>query len=706
MRPIRMIKNLSKSNQSQLVYYFIYAWLLIGAMLYCQNVNATESSGKTEQALAVPTAPTTLTVSVKSSKALELTWSDNSDNETGFKIERSLNADTNFESVAILAANSTYLMQHGLSSATTYYYRVSAINDDGDSDFSEVASATTNANASELPYYWNDTAIGTPRLEGSASYEKGYFEIQGQGWFDVCHFIYQPMQGDGEIVAQLVKSPKDGSTHHGLMIKETLERKSKYAMNHFYRSQEQITFFARKQDSIDPIKIENEGKFNIPIWMKLKRLGDTCIAFASKDGVSWEETHRESITMNENVYIGIVAYSNNDTKYSKGTWRDVAISQSADQLAPPTNLKAVPSPNDEVILTWKDNSDNETSFRIERAEKGDTIIFEDIAEIQANTTSYADDGLTPGSTYYYRVIAVDDKYQSFPSNEEKVTVLEIPYTILLMQRLFSDDDKTSKNNIITVTKTADTISNKLRHPGMIGKQIDVTLDDAASSMNASIAFKIMPNTHLQTVEFFSSEKLSISQADSQLTIVANGTQNTFDVPLDSLTCNLVVLRLNNGMMSTYVNGQWFDDIDVGTFTVSSFSLNEFNGNLWDIHIINSQISDESIYSLAERCVSAVEPSTILNSSLPVRHCGVYTCHWVENESKLKEGRQRAYLHGQEIIYDKNTFTVGMYDHRDIDDWVNRDRNIISNGFDDFKLDDLFYRNEGYHSYWLHENFHG
>lgn len=75
--------------------------------------------------------------------AIDLEWSDNSNDETGFEIERSPNGSTGWTLIHTTAADATSFTDTGLSSNTTYYYRVRAVNDDGDSGYTAVASATT-----------------------------------------------------------------------------------------------------------------------------------------------------------------------------------------------------------------------------------------------------------------------------------------------------------------------------------------------------------------------------------------------------------------------------------------------------------------------------------------------------------------------------------------------------------------------------------
>jgi 3-mercaptopyruvate sulfurtransferase SseA len=78
-----------------------------------------------------------------SSSQINLSWTDNSNNETGFKVERSKNG-RGFSQIATVGANVTTYTDTGLKASTTYRYRVRAYNAGGNSTYSNIASATTN----------------------------------------------------------------------------------------------------------------------------------------------------------------------------------------------------------------------------------------------------------------------------------------------------------------------------------------------------------------------------------------------------------------------------------------------------------------------------------------------------------------------------------------------------------------------------------
>jgi hypothetical protein len=94
--------------------------------------------------IAPPSAPTTLTATAVSQTQINLSWTDNANNETAYKVERSPNGTDSWVEIAgSLPANTSTFNNTGLTANTTYFYRVRASNAGGDSPYSNVASATT-----------------------------------------------------------------------------------------------------------------------------------------------------------------------------------------------------------------------------------------------------------------------------------------------------------------------------------------------------------------------------------------------------------------------------------------------------------------------------------------------------------------------------------------------------------------------------------
>ncbi len=91
-----------------------------------------------------PTAPSGLTAVASSSSQINLSWTDTSSNESGFRVERATGGGA-FAVVQTVGANVTSFSSTGLTASTAYSFRVRAFNSTGDSAYSNVATATTSA---------------------------------------------------------------------------------------------------------------------------------------------------------------------------------------------------------------------------------------------------------------------------------------------------------------------------------------------------------------------------------------------------------------------------------------------------------------------------------------------------------------------------------------------------------------------------------
>ena len=101
------------------------------------------ATAKTGGSLSKPAVPTALTAAAASASRIDLAWQDNSNNETGFYVERRVGTGT-WSRIATLGANTTAYASGGLVGATTYGYRVQAYRTlIGTSAFSNEAQAKT-----------------------------------------------------------------------------------------------------------------------------------------------------------------------------------------------------------------------------------------------------------------------------------------------------------------------------------------------------------------------------------------------------------------------------------------------------------------------------------------------------------------------------------------------------------------------------------
>ena len=166
----------SYSDTSSLALATTYSYRVRATNSFGDSDNSNVSSATTPATPPAPAAANNLLATAISSSRIDLVWSDNATNETGYKIERSTDG-ANFTVIATIAANSTnYSDTVGLSASTKYYYAVVATNAGGDSSFSNISSATTSPSTS-LPAGWTSADIGPVGLSGGATYSNGTYTV-------------------------------------------------------------------------------------------------------------------------------------------------------------------------------------------------------------------------------------------------------------------------------------------------------------------------------------------------------------------------------------------------------------------------------------------------------------------------------------------------------------------------------------------------
>lgn len=92
-----------------------------------------------------PAAPTGLQLTSVSSTRIDLSWTDNSNNESGFQIERAPGGSSSFVLIATTISNTTSYQDHGLTPSTPYTYRVRAVGSGGQSTYCASQTASTLA---------------------------------------------------------------------------------------------------------------------------------------------------------------------------------------------------------------------------------------------------------------------------------------------------------------------------------------------------------------------------------------------------------------------------------------------------------------------------------------------------------------------------------------------------------------------------------
>jgi Fibronectin type III domain len=117
-----------------------------------------------------PASPSALTATTVSSSQIDLSWADNSTDETSFLIERCEGANCTFAQIATAVQNATTYSDTGLAPSTMYRYRVLAAKGTSVSQPSEIATATTMSPAPAVPMYLT-SILGSSSATGKSGWK-------------------------------------------------------------------------------------------------------------------------------------------------------------------------------------------------------------------------------------------------------------------------------------------------------------------------------------------------------------------------------------------------------------------------------------------------------------------------------------------------------------------------------------------------------
>jgi titin len=127
------------------------------------NTQGTSASSNVD-CTTLPAPPSDLTATGVSGPAIELAWSDNSVVEDGYEVHRAA-PGLPWGPVADLPANMTSYHDIGVSSNTTYYYKVRAKKDGGYSYFSNFVSAAAASAPPAAPSETNASPVSSTEVE-------------------------------------------------------------------------------------------------------------------------------------------------------------------------------------------------------------------------------------------------------------------------------------------------------------------------------------------------------------------------------------------------------------------------------------------------------------------------------------------------------------------------------------------------------------
>jgi RHS repeat-associated protein len=225
--------------------------------------------------------------------------------------------------------------------------------------FSVTVNGTPASSASftvtPLPSGWTDDDVGSVGLAGSATSANSVFTINGsgQGLFtsaDEFNFVWQPLSGDGSIVARVVSLTGNNSPIAGVMIRETLNTNATSTISAYRVS---TAYFVERATTGASSSYQTASSSALPYWVALSRVGNTFTSYTAADGVNWVQVGTtQTISMAQNVYIGLAVSSDTNSSLSTAVFDNVSVNTVSSSAPTITSLSSTTGPiGSQVVIS-------------------------------------------------------------------------------------------------------------------------------------------------------------------------------------------------------------------------------------------------------------------------------------------------------------------------------------------------------------------
>jgi endonuclease/exonuclease/phosphatase family metal-dependent hydrolase len=217
--------------------------------------------------------------------------------------------------------------------AATVQVGLVALRNGGSAPVAEATFGDVAVRAS-LPSPWQSADVGAVGVAGRAVSSGGTWTIEAGGtdlWdaADAFHFVYQPLNGDGEIVANvsgLTVPAGAGWSLAAVMVRESLAANSVHA-SMMITTEGKAKFRRRTTPGGATLSDgPSAGTTYPPRWLRLIRVGDTFTAYLSSDGSTWTQVHTpQTVVMPANVWIGLAVLRNGGSAAATATIQNVNV---------------------------------------------------------------------------------------------------------------------------------------------------------------------------------------------------------------------------------------------------------------------------------------------------------------------------------------------------------------------------------------------
>lgn len=226
--------------------------------------------------------------------------------------------------------------------AGNYSLTAKAIDNQSAEGTSSLVNITVSSSPT-LPSPWTTSDIGSVTPSGSASHASGTFTLSGAGadiWgtADAFRYVYQTTTGDVEITARVNSLTNTNEwAKAGVMIRQSLNANAVHA-----------TAVVTPINGTGLQRRTNAGGESehtastgaAPVWLRLKRTGNTFTAYRSTDGVSWTVIGTSTVTMSSTIYVGMVVTSHANGTLATASFGNVTVTTGSSNASPSASITA------------------------------------------------------------------------------------------------------------------------------------------------------------------------------------------------------------------------------------------------------------------------------------------------------------------------------------------------------------------------------
>jgi hypothetical protein len=381
-----------------------------------------------------PDAPTGLTATAVAFDTVDLSWTDASSNETGFRVERAVLSVGSFSVIGQTAADVATFRDTTASGSTDYVYRVFATNAVGDSAPSNSSTVTTPPDisapnaptgltaqstlATQVNLAWSDNSSNETGFKIERRVSGGSFVLIATVAAGVAQFA------DTSVIGGLSFDYRVRATNQGVdSAPSNIATVSTPAIPASPPSGLTATVISSSRVDLSwTDNSSNETGFRI----ERRVAGGGNFATVASTAANVRIAQDTSVSAQTTYEYRVKALRG--SVESEPSSVVAASTPAAGAPAAPTNLAVSAVSRTQMNLTWTDNATNETGYRVERREAG-LGAFSTLQTLAANSTAFSDATATSGTAYDYRVFASNASGDSPSSNVALVySIVYVRYT--------------------------------------------------------------------------------------------------------------------------------------------------------------------------------------------------------------------------------------------------------------------------------------